>query len=280
MKALGYVEGQDFRVDWRFAGGRYDRLPDMASDLVKSGPDVIVATTQLAVRAAQRATTTIPIVMAIANDPVQMGLVASIARPGGNTTGATSADEERLPKQLDHLAMMVPNLSRVAMIGGRPITNNPRNNGSFDEEQSLETLARNKGVTVVRLLARNRTEIENAFASMQEVGIQAVIVRSNPFLNEERSFVAQLALAAKLPSISTRSEFVEAGGLMSYGESLTNAYRRVAYFVDKILKGEKPANLPIELPTILNLEINQKTANGLGLTIPMELLTLADKIVE
>lgn len=279
MQALGHVEGKSFEVDWRFTGGRYDLLPEAALDLVRSNPAVIVATTQLAVRAAQKASTTIPIVMAVSNDPVQMGLVESIARPGGNTTGASSADEERLQKQLDLSIMIVPSLSRVALMSGAGVSS-ARTSGSFDAVRELEMSARGKAVTIDHVVARNPHEIENAFLKMRDVNDQALILRSNPTLNEHRSLIARLALAARLSSIATRAEFVEAGGLISYGESLADLYGRVAYFVDKILRGAKPSELPIELPSRFTLAANQQTARALGLVIPHEVLAVADRIID
>lgn len=279
MKALGYIEGVHYQVDWRYAEGRYDRFPDLTADLVKAAPDVIVATTQLAVRAAQQATATIPIVMAISNDPVQMGLVESIARPGGNTTGATSADEERILKQLDIAMQVVPNLSRLALMFG-PGNNNPRRSGSFSALQEFDASARRNAVAVHRVAVRNAGEIGTVFESLKQGQDQALIVRSNPLLNEERAQIAELALAGGLPLLASRAEFAEAGGLISYGESLSNLNRRVAYYVDRILKGARPSDLPVELPSRLSLIVNQRTAKALGLTIPNDLMAVADSIIE
>jgi putative ABC transport system substrate-binding protein len=279
MRSLGYVEDENFRVDWRFMEGQYDRLAEGALELVKSNPDVIVATTQGAVRAAQHATTTIPIVMAIANDPVQMGLIETLAHPGGNTTGASSADEERILKQLDLSAQLIPGLSRVAVMFG-PGSNNPRTSGSFTALQDLEKIAQARAIVIQRVVARDAGEIAPGFSSMRRERAEVVIVRSNPLLNEESAQIINLALEAKLPLLASRAELAENGALMSYGESLSALYRRVAYFVDKIFKGAKPSDLPVELPSRLTLTVNQQTAKSLGLIIPHEILAIADRIIE
>ncbi len=279
MEKLGYVEGIDFSIEWRFADWNYDRLPALALELSNLRVDVIVATTNLAVRAAQSASREIPIVMAVSNDPVRMGLVDSLARPGGNTTGLSSANDEAAAKQLHLLTSMVPNLARVGHLinAARPETVNPYLSKT---PTYLQVAAQRIGIAIQRIGVANPNDFENTFSKMSNEHMQAFILDSNYLFNAETLRIAKLALTWKLPSISQRRGYAEAGGLMSYGESAREFVRRTAYFVDKILKGARPADLPVELPTRFELVINRKTANLLELTIPTQLLTIADGILE
>jgi putative ABC transport system substrate-binding protein len=277
MRDLGYVEGQNYVVEWRRADWQYERMSELARELVQLGVDVIVATTQPAVKAAQRATTQIPIVMAISVDPVSAGLVASLARPGGNTTGLSSANEGTTLKQLDLLALLTPGLSRIAYLV------NPAGVTALDPKRPLSRAlslgAQKLNLTIQRIDVYNPADIDNAFARMGADRIEAVMTNSSPLLNSRASQVAALALAHRLPSIAQRREYVLAGGLLSYGESGADFVRRTAYYVDKILKGAKPADLPVELATRFYLAINRKTAAALELTIPPQLIAAADDVI-
>ena len=279
MASLGYVDGKNLTIEWRFADWQFERLPDLARDLARLKVDVIVATTQLAVRAAQNASSHIPIVMSVSTDPVRMGLVNSLAHPGGNTTGISSANDETVVKQLDLLRLMVPNLARVAYLINAAPTASP-NPYLARTPTHLDVAAQKLGIEVQRIAAQEPAAINSAFDKMRTAQVHALIVASNYLFNAQRTNVARLALDRKLPSISQRAEYAAAGGLMSYGESASGFGRRTAHFVDKILKGAKPADLPVELPVRFQLVVNQKTADALHLSIPMQLRTIADEIIE
>lgn len=279
MNRLGYSEGKNLLMEWRFAELQEDRLPQLAIDLVNSKVDVIVATTAQAVRAAQQATTRIPIVMAVSGNPVSQKLIPSLSNLTGNTTGVSSADFDRLPKQLEYLSLIVSPLKRVAFLTSLSGAN-PQTDGSARLPSSLTQLAKKLQISLRWIAAGGIDDVKIAFLEMKKEGIQAVIQGSNPILNELRSPIAALALENRIASITTRSEFVAAGGLMSYGESLSDFYHRAAKYVDRLLKGAKPSELPVELPTRIRLDINQRIATALGLTIPAQLQVLADNIVE
>jgi ABC-type uncharacterized transport system substrate-binding protein len=274
MRELGYVEGKDFTIEWRFAEGNYDRIPGFAAEFVRLKVDVIVVATAAAIRIVQQATTTIPIVMSYSTDPVGNGFVASLARPGGNTTGVASSTDDSAPKQLELLATIAPNVERIGLIG------NPDNPNHSSLLQRAEAAARTAGLLVIPLDVRNAEEIENAFAAMPRERVQAILVGADAMMLTERRRIAELALAARLPSVFVQRENVEVGGLMSYGESIKEFNRRAAVFVDKIFKGAKPGELPIEQPTRFHLVINRKTADALGVSIPPQLYILADEVIE
>ena len=274
MRELGYVEGKDFVVELRSAEGQYERLTDLAAELVRLKVDVIVAASPLAVRPAQQATTTIPIVMGYSTDPVGNGFVASLARPGGNTTGLAGSSDDSAPKQLELLATIVPKLSRVAIL------TNPYNPNSPAVMKSVRSAAEKAGLLVVPVEARNPQQIEDAFAALAKQSVAAVMVGNDAMFFVQRQQLAQLALSNRVASIFPLREYAAAGGLMSYGESLQEFYRRAASFVDKIFKGAKPGDLPIEQPTRFNLVINRKTADALGLTIPPQIYIFADEVIE
>ena len=274
MRELGYVEGKNLTIEWRFAGGKYERLPDLAAELMQLKVDAIVVTGGPATKAAQKATATIPIVMVNNNNPVGDGFVASLAHPGGNTTGLTTMAGELNPKHLEMLRGMVPKLSRVAFLA------NPANPAYATTLKNIQAGARSVGVTLLPLEARTPQEIEQAFAAMTREKAGACIVHADGFLNQQRRQIAELALKHRLPSIFGRREYAEAGGLMSYGPNYADNYRRGAIFVDKIFKGAKPGDIPVEQPTIFELFINGKTAKALGLKIPQSLLISADKVIE
>jgi putative tryptophan/tyrosine transport system substrate-binding protein len=274
MRELGYLEGKDFVIEWRSAEGQYERLPDLAAELVQMKVDVIVAGSTPAVRPAQQATTTIPIVMGNAMDPVGNGFVASLARPGGNTTGLAGSSDDSSPNQLELLATIVPRLSRVAVL------TNPHSPTSPATMKSAQAAAQKANLLVVPAEAHNPQQIEDAFTALAKQNVMAVMVGIDAMFFVQRRQIAQFALANRMASVFSLRAYAAAGGLMSYGESLREFYRRTASFVDKIFKGARPADLPIEQPTRFKLVINRKTAHALGLTIPPELYIFADEVIE
>jgi putative ABC transport system substrate-binding protein len=274
MRKLGYVEGKNLIIEWRSADGKSERLPGLAVELVQLKVDVIVAGGTQATSTAQKATTTIPIVMGSIGDPVAGGFVKSLAHPGGNITGVSNIASNIGPKQLEMLLSMVPKLSRVAILV------NPDNSALTTALKNVQATAQRTGVTILAFEARTPQEIENAFSQMTRQKAGGLIVTRDASLNQQVRQIAELAAKNRLPTIAGLREYVEAGGLMSYGTNLADQYRRAATYVDKILKGAKPADLPVEQPTKLELVINRKTAKALGLTIPQPLLISADKVIE
>jgi putative ABC transport system substrate-binding protein len=274
MRDLGYVEGKNLVIEWRFAGNKPDSLAALAAELVQLNVDVLVTAGILTSLSAQKATTTIPIVMVNVGDPVNMGLVKSLARPGGNITGLSSLNSDTGPKRLELLLEMVPKLTRVAVLV------NPANPSNMKALESFQAAAQKRRVELLRAEARTPQEIDSAFSLIREQNAGALIVASEPLLTQQTSQIVQLAAKNRLPSVSAIPGYAEDGGLMSYGVNSTDQYRRAATFVDKILKGAKPADLPIEQPTKFELVINMKTAKALGLTIPQSLLISADRVIE
>lgn len=274
MQELGYIEGKHFVIEGRYANGEFDRVPGLAEELVRLKVDVIVADGNAANRAAQRATTTIPVVITTTPDPVGQGFAASLARPGGNVTGLSSGNLEVVSKYFELITVAVPRVPRIAVLS------NPANAGHTERLQTILAAASKTGVTVVPVAARSQEDIERGFAQMAQERARAVIVLADSFFAEHQWRIAELALKRRLPSIFNTPEYPEAGGLMSYGPDLNDNFRHVATFVDKILKGTKPGELPFELPMRLYLVINRKTAKAIGLAIPQELLLRADKVIE
>ena len=274
MRELGYAEGKNLVIEWRFADGKVERLPDLAAELVRANVELIVTHGTQATQAAQRATSKIPIVTAAVGDPVGTGFAASLARPGGNITGLSSMTADLTAKQIEFLMTIMPKLSRVAFLV------NSTNPASADYVKSAETIARQSGLKVVTLEARNPGEIERAFAAMTQARVEAVIVAADAFFLGQRRQLAELTLKNRLPSMFYYREDTLAGGLISYGQNLADHYRRAATYVDKILKGAKPGELPFEQPTRIHLAINRKTAKVLGLTVSKELLFRADEVIE
>jgi putative ABC transport system substrate-binding protein len=274
MRQLGYVEGKDFVIEYRFAEGKYERFDDFASEMVRLKVDAIVLATAAAVRAMQKATDAIPIVMGYSTDPVGNGFVASLARPGGNTTGLASSSDDATPKQLELLAMTVPNLSRIGLLV------NPDSPNYLPVLKAAMAAGQKAGIALVPVEARKPEEVETAFAALRRENVGAILVVPDEFLLSQRQRIAQLALRERLPSIFQQREFAEAGGLMSYGESLFEFYRRAASHVDKIFKGARPGDLPIEQATRFNLVINRITADVLGITIPPQVYAFADEVIE
>jgi putative tryptophan/tyrosine transport system substrate-binding protein len=274
MRELGYVEGKNLVIEWRFADGNFERLPALAAELVQLKVDVIVAVASAAIGAAQKATTTIPIVMATTGDPVGSGFVKSLARPGGNITGLSNMGGDTGAKLLDLLLTVVPKLSRVGVL----VT--PTSTTYRAISESVQAGAQKAGVKTLLAEASTPQEVENAFSMIAGEKADAVIVGAAPFFALHRQRIAELAIKYRIPSIFGNRAYVEAGGLMSYGYKLTDNYQRAAIYVDKILKGAKPADLPVEQPVTLELVVNLKTAKALGLTIPQTILLRADDVIQ
>jgi len=271
---LGYVEGQNIEIVTRYAEADSTRLPVLADELVQLRPDLIVALDPPAALAAKKATVSIPIIAAILNDPVRLGLIASYARPGGNLTGILSQVEGLPGKQVEIAQELVPALTLIGVLA------NPANATHAYQRQEIETAAAAKKVKVIAAEARSKGDLEPAFNSLRAAGVRlAIVLRDNMFVSERRR-IADLATTMRLPTIGSQNSYVEAGGLISYGVEDSENHRRAADFVDKILKGAKPADLPVEFPTKLLLVINMKTATTLGLTIPPTLLSRADEVIE
>jgi putative tryptophan/tyrosine transport system substrate-binding protein len=273
LRDLGYVEGKNIVIEYRWAEGKYDRLPDLAAELVRLKVDVLVTSGTPGTLAAKQTTATIPIVMAGSGDAVATGLVASLARPGGNITGLTDLGPELVAKQLELLKEVMPRTRRVAVLVN---PDNPWNGPVF---KAMETTAESLRVELQKVELRLPNEFEGAFSTMTKSHVDAVVVTSDPFFNANVRAIAARAVKTRLPAAGTK-EFAEAGGLMGYGWNFSEMFRRAAYYVDKILKGAKPADLPIERATTFDLVINLKTAKALGLTIPPSLLGRADEVIQ
>jgi len=274
LRELGYVEGVNLAVEWRNAEGKTERFDGLAADLVRLKVDVIVATVPGATLAAKRSTASIPIVMMNTPDPVQLGLVASLGRPGGNVTGTTTLSADLSSKQLELLKEAVPRVVRIAVLW------NPDNPWHPLALKGAEAAARSLSVQLQILEARRAEEFESAFGAMTRNRAGAVLVLADPLSAFYRARVADLAVKRHLPSMHGTRAYADAGGLMSYWAHEADLYRRVASYVDRILKGAKPADLPIEQPTTFELVINLKTAKALGLTIPPSLLGRADEVIQ
>jgi putative ABC transport system substrate-binding protein len=274
LQELGYVEGKNLTLQLRFADGKFDRIPGLAIELVNLKVDVIVSVGGVTTSALQKLTSTIPIVMASATDPVGAGAVASLARPGGNITGLSSLATEIGPKHLEMLLSIVPKLSLVAFLM------NPGNAGNLLVLKSIQSAAQRTSAKILAVEARTAPEIEKAFSAMTQGKAGAVIVARDGFFVLQVRQIAELAMKNRLPSISESGEYAEVGGLMSYGVNLGEQFRRVAVYVDKILKGSRPGDLPVEQPTKFELVINGKTAKALGLKIPQSLLISVNKVIE
>jgi len=273
LRDLGYVEGRDIRFEIRAANEDFERLPDLAADLVRSGVDLIVAVSSPAIRAAENATSTIPIVMVSGTDPVAGLFVASLARPVGNVTGVTTYFPELAGKRLELLRECLPGLRRVAVLA------NLRNPSSAAEAKETEAAARTMALESQVVDARLPEQYPDAFASITRGGARAVFVTTDPILSSNRERILQLAASHRLPAMYEWPEIVEAGGLLSYGPSLAEVNTRVAAYVDKILKGAKPADLPVERPTRFELAVNLKTASALGITIPTTVVGRAGRVI-
>ena len=273
LRALGYVEGQTIIIECRDAAGRYERAVEHAVEFVLLKVDVLVTDGMPAARAAKQATKTIPIVMGAVGDPVRGGIVNSLARPGANITGLTLATEEMNLKRLEFLKAAVPGSTRVAVLM------NPDNPSVGAGRRETEAAARSLGLTLHVVEARDPADLDRAFSDMLKAQTTAVVVMPDPLLFAQRTRIVALAVKSQLPAVGETREFAAAGGLMAYGPRVTENFRRAALYVDKILKGAEPGDLPVEQPTTFELVINLKTAKALGLTIPQSLLLRADEVI-
>jgi putative tryptophan/tyrosine transport system substrate-binding protein len=274
LRETGNVEEQNVAVVYHWAEGAYDRLPALATDLVRRKVNVIMAGDLLATRAAKNATSTIPIIFEIGVDPVEHGLVASFARAGGNLSGISSVSIELTPKRVELLYELVPKVREIALLV------NPSNPATERVMRDVLEAANLKGIELHTLKAGAENELETAFASLVELHAGAVVVPSDAFFNTRRELLASLAARHGVPAIYAWREFVVAGGLISYGPSLPAAYRQVGNYIGKIINGAKPADLPVQQPTIFELIINLKTAKALGLTIAPSILARASEVIE
>jgi len=274
LRDLGYVEGKNVVIEYRYAEGNFDRLPALAAELVRLNVNVIVTGGPTAIPAAKAATTAIPIVMAFDTDPVGSGFAASLAKPGGNITGLSTLAPELSAKQIELLKEIVPKLARVAVLGtaSRP--------GSAHALREVENAAKALKVQVQFQDVVDPKGIDAAFLAARKGGADAVLVLGSPLFNANRTELTELASKSRYPVIYDRAEFVEAGGLMTYSVSLADLARRAATYVDKILKGAKPGDVPIEQPTKFDLVVNMKTAKALGIKIPNSVLAQATKVIE
>src|SRR6266550_3312278 len=275
LRELGWIEGQNLIIEYRWVEGNVERLPDLAAELVRRKVDVIVAPAGSAALAAKNATSSIPIVMIFPSDPVEMGLVASLSRPGGNLTGTTlTPGPEIFGKQLQILKETIPHASRVAILS------NPADPSFALQVRDVEATARSLRIRLQHVGARGPQEFESAFAAMAREHADALLVTGSSTFLAHRARLAELAMKGRLPTMLSFRESVEAGGLMAYAVNMADFVGRAAVYVDKILKGAKPADLPIEQPTKFELIINLKAAKALGLTVPPMLLTRADEVIE
>jgi len=274
LRDLGYVEGQNVAIEYRFAGGQVERLPELTAELVRLNVDVIVAPYTPPALAAKRATSTIPIVFAAVADAVGAGLIATFARPGGNITGLTSSSAELGGKRLELLKQMVPRASRVAVLY------NPADRSNVLVLKQLQESAPTLALTIQPLEVRDPREFEGAFLAMTRERAQAMFGIPGVLTFEHKKVLVDLAAKRRIPGMWGHRQFVDAGGLMSYAVNVYDQIQQMAVYVDKILKGAKPAELPVEQPTVFELVINLKTAKALGLTIPPSLLQRADQVIE
>jgi ABC-type uncharacterized transport system substrate-binding protein len=270
----GYVEGQNATIEYRWAEGRYDRLPALATDLVRHQVNAIAAVTTSAALAAKAVTTTIPIVFEMGADPVRLGLVTSLNRPGGNVTGVTNLLSELGSKRLGLLRELVPRATVIATLI------NPDYPDAESQSRDAEAAARALGLQFIIVRASTEREMETAFATMAQQGTGALLVGPDTFFAEQRDRIVALAARHAIPTLYWRREFAQAGGLMSYGSDLADAFRVVGIYAGRILKGEKPGDLPVQRPTKFELVINLNTTKALGLTIPPGVLAIADEVIE
>ncbi len=273
LRERGYIEGKNIVIEYRYGEGKLDRVPPLAAELVRLKLDVIVTGGPTDTRAAKQATTTLPIVMAQDSDPVGSGFIASLARPGGNVTGLSTLAPELSGKQLELLKEIVPKLSRVAVLG------NSTEPGNAQMVREIELAAGAFGVQLQSLEVQSPKDIETAFSAIKKERAGAFIVLRNPVTSAHRKQVVELAAKSRLPAMYVSSEWVEAGGVVSYAPDIRDNWRRAAVFVDKILKGAKPADLPVEQPMKFEFVINLKAAKQIGLTIPPNVLVRADRVI-
>jgi putative ABC transport system substrate-binding protein len=273
LKEIGYSEGQNLAVEYSIAEGQYDRLPALAAELVRRQVNVIALHGLPAARAAKAATTTTPIVFEFGNDPIRLGLVASLNRPGGNITGVTSLNVEVGPKELELLHELVPNTAVIGLLV------NPNNPDPEIQKYALEA-AHRLGLRLNVLRATNDSEFDAVFTSLVQMRASALVIATDALFNSRGGQLGELAFRHAIPAISPYREFAAAGGLMSYGTNIANLYRQVGIYAGRILKGEKPGDLPVQQAVKLELIINLKTAKALGLNVPQTLLGRADEVIE
>jgi putative ABC transport system substrate-binding protein len=275
LRQLDYVEGKNIVIEYRNAEAQFDRLPALAAELVRLKVDVILASGGVQpVLAARNSTTTIPIVMSNVIDPVALGLVASLAKPGGNVTGLSTLGVALAGKHLELLKESFPKISRVAVLW------NPGNPGSVAYKRDSEATAGLLGIKLLSVEIRQPSDFEQAFLAMKREHAEALVTVNSPVISNQQKRIVELVAQSRLPAMYWESQWVESGGLMSYGPSYLDLYRRAATYVDKILKGAKPADLPVEQPTTFELVINMKTAKALGIKFPNSILVRADKVIE
>jgi putative tryptophan/tyrosine transport system substrate-binding protein len=274
LKDTGYVEGQNVAIEYRWADGQYDRLPSLAVDLLGRRVAVLAATSTPAALVASAATTTVPIVFTSGDDPVRLGLVASLARPGGNVTGAAHLEVELTPKRLELLHEMAPAATVIAILV------NPTNRNAESQSRDLQTAAQTLGLRTHVLHARSERDFDSVFASLLRLNAGALAIGSDPVFTNRSERLAALALRHSVPAVYEDREFVAAGGLMSYGGSISDSYRLAGVYTGRILKGEKPAELPVQQSTKIELVVNLKTAKAIGITVPQTLLARADVVIE
>jgi putative ABC transport system substrate-binding protein len=271
LRERGWIDGKNVTIVYRWADGDMGRHPALAAELAKVPVDVIVTAGAQAVRAARQVTTTIPIVVAIMPDPVELGFAASLARPGGNVTGLANLFEEITPKQLQVFREVIPGAKRIALLNAR--------DAGDRIVVATESAARALGLAPLMLGVKDPRDLDAAMRTARSERVDGVLVLPSPFLNRYRARIADLAIAQRLPTISESAEYVVDGGLLSYGPNFPQMYFRAAAFVDRILRGEKAGNLPIERPTTFELVVNQKTAKALSIEIPKDLLQRADRVI-
>ena len=272
LRELGFIEGKNIAIEYRSAEGKPDRLPELAAELVRLNVDCIVTAGETPTRAAKQAISTIPIIMTTVGDPVVLGFAASLARPGGNITGLSTVSPDLAGKRLELLKETIPKLSRVAVFS------DPRS--ATTELKETEAEARLLTVQIISLQVQSLDELENAFRSSTKSRADAIVIGTGGFFNTHQKRIVELAAKHRLPGMYIEQEFVLAGGLMTYATSIPELYRRAATYVDKILKGAKPADLPVEQPKKFELIINLKAAKQIGLTIPPNVLARADKVIQ
>jgi len=273
MRDLGYIEGKNLSIEWRFADGKFDRLHALAAELTRANVEVIVTHSTPGIRALQGATQPIPIVFATAIDPVGSGFAASLARPGGNITGLAIIGSDLHPKRLELLKVMLPGMTRAAVLA------NPGTSAHVAVIQNVQGAADRAKVQITVKLAGTESQIRQAFATMPRDHITGAVIADDAFFRGERQHIAELALESHVAVIAPWKEFAAAGGLMSFGQDILGSYRSTASYVDRILKGARPADLPIEQPSQIELVLNRRTAKQLGISIPQDLLLRADQVI-
>jgi len=274
LKEAGYVDGQNATIEYRWAEGHYDRLPTLAADLIQRNVTVIAATSSPAARAAKTVTSTVPIVFTTGDDPIKLGLVASLNRPGGNVTGVSNLIVELGSKQLGLLRELAPGTTAIAALM------NPNFPGTERQSRDVEAAARVLGLQLIILTASTEREMETSFATMAQKGRVALLLGVDPFFVERRDHIVALAARHAIPAVYPVREFAVAGGLMSYGSDFADSYRQAGVYAGRIVRGEKPADLPVQRSTKFEFVINFKTAKALGLEVPNSMQLLADEVIE